>query len=39
MTMVLSPDKKPAKKNDKEQSGSIEPVTPTAPEIESQDSQ
>ena len=39
MTMVLSPDKKPAKKNEKEQSGSTEPVAPAAPAIESQDSQ
>ena len=39
MTMVLSPDKKPAKKNEKEQSGSTEPVAPAAPANESQDSQ
>jgi translation initiation factor IF-3 len=39
MTMVLSPDKKPAKKNDKEQTVSTQTVAPTAPTIESQDSQ
>jgi translation initiation factor IF-3 len=39
MTMVLSPDKKPAKKNEKEQSGSTPQVAPESPAIESQDSQ
>jgi translation initiation factor IF-3 len=39
MTMVLSPDKKPAKKNEKEQSGSTPQVAPAEPTIESQDSQ
>ncbi|MEY3806581.1 MAG: translation initiation factor [Actinomycetota bacterium] len=38
MTMVLSPDKKPAKKNDKEQSPVTEKVTATEPETESKDS-
>jgi translation initiation factor IF-3 len=39
MTMVLSPDKKPAKKNEKEQSGATPQVAPESPAIESQDSQ
>jgi len=39
MTMVLSPDKKPAKKNENEHSGSTPPVAPAEPVIESQDSQ
>lgn len=39
MTMVLSPDKKPAKKNDKEQSAPTEKVVPVEPQTESEDSQ